>query len=146
MVEERTRSVPDVCQRLAACKQQCTAPRSCARSLRSGQPLYLCFPGKQFHFVTEKSSALGGEGGAWPPLHAKGPILVLIFLIRVAVMQPVLAPNHREVFWFVCWRFFFFGGAEEGGWGISVLWFCPPDFLFLCCCSGVFRVFVMLYY
>lgn len=75
-------SAPAQYWRLAACKQQYTAPRSCARSLYSGQPLYLRFPGKQFHFITEKSPALRGEGGAWPQLHTKGPILVLIFLIK----------------------------------------------------------------
>lgn len=83
-------STPSWCRRLAACKQRLTAPRSCPRSLHSGQPLYLRFPGKQFLFITEKRPALRGEGGAWPPLHAKGPLLVLIFLIRVELIHPPL--------------------------------------------------------
>lgn len=87
---QRSSSVPG----LAARKPRHPAPRSRAGSPRSGQPLYLRFPGKQFLFVTEKSPALVEEGGALPPLHANGPLLVLIFLIRGELKQPLLAPNH----------------------------------------------------
>lgn len=128
-------SAPAQYWRLAACKQQYTAPRSCARSLYSGQPLYLRFPGKQFHFITEKSPALRGEGGAWPQLHTKGPILVLIFLISVELTQPLVTLNHRKVFLFGFFsRLFLLGGAKAGSWGTFVCWFCPPGFLFLWCC------------
>lgn len=59
-------SVPEVGNLQAAVHSS----RSRTKSLCSGQPLYLRFPGKQFLLDTEKSPALGGEGGAWPPLHA----------------------------------------------------------------------------
>lgn len=51
------------CRGLAACKQRHTAPRSCARSPSSEQPLYLRFPGKQFLFITEKALLLEGKEG-----------------------------------------------------------------------------------
>lgn len=76
--------------------------------------VYLRFPGKQLLVDTEKSLVLGGGGGARPLLHAKGPLLVLIFLIRAELTQPALTLNHRKVFLFVFFFFFFlFWGEEE---------------------------------
>lgn len=130
--------------RAGAGSPQAAAPgsRSRAVSPRSGQPLYLRFPGKQFLFVTEKSPALVEEGGALPPLHAKGPLLVLIFSLKSGTKPASAHSKPLKVFVFV-WMsffglfvfcFFFPGRAEEQGWGIFVCWFSPLGSLFLWYC------------
>lgn len=84
--------------------------------------VYLRFPGKQLLVDTENSLVLGGGGGARPLLHAKGPLLVLIFLIRAELTQPALTLNHRKVFLFVFFFFFFFfGGKRKGSKGLGDL-------------------------
>lgn len=88
--------------------------------------VYLRFPGKQLLVDTEKSLVLGGGGGARPLLHAKGPLLVLIFLIRAELTQPALTLNHRKVFLFVFFFFFssfffFSGGKRKGSKGLGDL-------------------------
>lgn len=102
---------------------------------------YLRFPGKQLLVNTEKSLALGGGGGAWPRLHAKGPLLVLIFLIRVELMQPPLTRNHRKVFLFGVDFFLFRGEGKQGTGGFLHVGFVLPAFSF---CVFFFRFFFFL--
>lgn len=126
----------------AARKPRHPAPRSRAGSPRSGQPLYLRFPGKQFLFVTENSPALVEEGGALPPLHAKGPLLALILPLRVELKQPLLALNYWRCLFLFGWFWGFF--LPEGSRGTGLGDFCVLVYSFWLSLSVVLGFFLLL--